>query len=433
MESLWKNGIHLPSFKALEGDVRTDILIVGGGMVGLLTAYMLDRAGADYLLIEKDRICSGVTQNTTAKITSQHGLVYSRLTDIFGSDYARLYWEANEDAVSEYRRISDCISCDFENKSNFVYSVDDYDALQRETDALKNLGIPASFVCRTKLPFPFSGAVEFRNQGQFHPLKFVSGIVSGLNIRERTKGLEFRKNTVVTDKGTITASAIIIATHFPIINKHGGYFMKMHQSRSYVVALENAPDVGGMYVSAEENGFSFRNYGNMLLLGGGSHRTGKPTDGWSPLEAFARKYYPDSAIRYRWAAQDCMTLDSSAYIGRYGRSTHGLYTATGFNKWGMTQSMVAAKIFCDAVLKKTSRFAPLFNPSRKMFRPALFGNICESASNIFTFSVPRCPHLGCALKWNWAEHSWDCPCHGSRFSESGALLDNPATDGIDLN
>ena len=430
MESVWKSTEKMPSFPKLDGDVKTENLIIGGGMAGILTAFMLEKAGADYLLIEKGKICSGITGNTTAKITSQHGLIYSKLLRTYGSDYARLYWRSNEEAIELYRSFCRDIPCDFEEKSNYIYSLGSNGKILSELNALKKLGIPARYVTETELPFSIEGAVEFRNQAQFNPMKFVSAIANGLNIRENTKAKEFGKGIVETDSGTVSAKNIIVATHYPIINKHGAFFLKMHQSRSYVAALENAQIVDGMYLDEAEGGFSFRNYGDLLLIGGGSHRTGKPSDGWKAVEEFARKYYPDSKIKYRWAAQDCMTLDGSAYIGRYAKDSDGLYVATGFNKWGMTQSMVAAKILCDMITKKKNRYEEIYYPSRSVLHKQLFKNVIEAGANIFTFSKPRCPHLGCALKWNKNERSWDCPCHGSRFSEDGKVLDNPSTGDL---
>ncbi len=428
MQSLWKNTEKMPSFPKLDGDAKTDVLIVGGGMAGILTAFMLEKAGVDYLLIEQNEICGGITGNTTAKITSQHGLIYSKLLRTYGSEYARLYWQSNEEAIELYRSFCRDIPCDFEEKSNYIYALGSGEKIILEMNALNSLGIPADYVKETELPFAVSGAVKFKNQAQFNPLKFAAGIAQGLNIRENTKVTEFGKGIVETESGTVSAKNIIIATHFPIINKHGAFFMKMHQSRSYVAAFENAQSVDGMYLDEADGGFSFRNYGNLLLIGGGSHRTGKPSDGWKPIEEFARKYYHGSEIKYRWAAQDCMTLDGSAYIGRYAKDSDGLYVATGFNKWGMTQSMAAARILCDMITKKKNPYEEIYYPSRSVLHKQLFKNIVESGANILTFSRPRCPHLGCALKWNKHERSWDCPCHGSRFSEDGKLLDNPSTE-----
>ena len=221
---------------------------------------------------------------------------------------------------------------------------------------------------------------------------------------------------------------IIIATHFPIDNKHGAYFAKLYQHRSYVLSLEGAEPLQGMYVDETGTGLSFRKYGNQLLLGGGGHRTGKKGGGWQELERFARKYYPSARITAKWATQDCMSLDGMPYIGLYSRSTPDLYVVTGFSKWGMSSSMVASAILADMVQGKKNPYSGLFSPSRKLYKPQLAANLWESAVGLLTPTVPRCPHLGCALKYNAAEHSWDCPCHGSRFDPHGKLLDNPATD-----
>lgn len=421
----------MPSFPSLEGDAKTDVLIIGGGMTGILCAYELEQAGVEYLLIEAETICGGVSRNTTAKITAQHGLLYDRLIRQFGVKAAEKYWEANRRALERYRELSRVFPCDFETKASYVYSMSNRDKLVREMQALRRIGVQTKFEKRLPLPFPVAGAIKFEGQAQFQPLKFAAGIARRLNIREHTRALTFEGSTVVTGHGRISAAKIIVATHFPMLNKHGSYFLKLYQHRSYVLALERAPDLGGMYVDEAEDGLSFRNYGSFLLLGGGSHRTGKQGGNWTELEALAKKYYPSARIAYRWATQDCMTLDGVPYIGRYGKHTPGLYTATGFNKWGMTSSMAAAMLLSDMVQGKKSPYAGTFSPSRTMLRPQLAVNAFEAAVNLLTISRRRCPHMGCALKWNPQERSWDCPCHGSRFSEDGALLDNPATGGLE--
>lgn len=430
INSIWADSAPLSGFPSLNHDLKTDVLIIGGGMAGILCAHKLSRSGVDYALIEADQIFGGITRNTTAKLTSQHGLLYARLCKTFDPDTARLYWEANERALAQFRTLAGEIPCDFEPKDNYIYAASTPDQLEQELAALQQLRIPADFVERLPLPIATMGAIRFRNQAQFNPVKFLAGISQNLNIYEHTPARAFEGNAVITDHGRITASKIIVATHFPILNKHGAYFMKMYQQRSYVLALKNAGDVNGMYLDVAEHGLSFRNYGDLLLLGGGGHRTGKPGGGWAELQAFAKKHYPQAQEAARWAAQDCMSLDGIPYIGQYSKSTPNLYVATGFNKWGMTTSMVAAEILSELVQGRPHPWEPVFSPLRSMLRPQLAVNLWDSAVNLLTPTVPRCPHLGCALKWNPQERSWDCPCHGSRFTEAGTLLDNPATGNL---
>lgn len=430
MKSLWQSNIMLPEFPTLDRDIKTDVLIIGGGIAGILTAYFLHKRGVDYALVEKNRLCSENTQNTTAKITFQHGLIYSKILKESGLEAAQMYLAANQAAFEEYAHLCDGLDCDYEIKDNFVFSVSNRKKLEDELDALNKIGYEAEFVESLCLPTETAGAVCFRNQAQFHPLKFLSVIASGLNIYENTFVRELIGTQAVTNGGKISADKIIITTHFPFINKHGSYFLKLYQHRSYVIAIENAQDVGGMYVDESETGLSFRNYGNLLLLGGGGHRTGKDGGNWNELRRFAAKNYPDSAEKYFWAAQDCMSLDGMPYIGHYSKNTPDLYAASGFNKWGMTGAMLSAMILSDMLTGKSNEFESVFNPSRNIIKPQLFINGFETIKNLVTLTPKRCPHLGCALKWNKAEHSWDCPCHGSRFTQDGAVLDNPANGDL---
>ena len=428
MNSVWTQTASLPSFEPLRGNIKTDVLIIGGGLAGLLCAYCLSQKNVDYVLVEADEICSGITKNTTAKITSQHGLIYDTLIRRFGVEKARLYLEANQKALCQYRNLCQGMDCDFEDRDAFVYTLNDRRKIERELEALRRLHFDATYEKTLPLPFPVAGAVRFPHQAQFHPLKFVAGIARKLRIYEHTKVRHLMPGKAVTSGGTIFADKIIIATHFPVLNKHGGYFIKLYQQRSYVLALKNAPVMNGMYRDENEKGFSFRQYQDLLLLGGGSHRSGKRSGSWRELEQFAKRCYPRAEVVGRWATQDCMTLDQVPYIGPYSKSTSHLFVATGFNKWGITSSMVAADILSDLVLGKPNPYTGVFDPSRSILHPQLFLNAAETTLNLLTPTVPRCPHMGCALKYNKAEHSWDCPCHGSRFSEDGKLIDNPATD-----
>ena len=427
MDSLWRKTASLPQFEGLKTDLKTDVLIIGGGMAGVLCAYMLERAGVDYALVEADRVCGGVTGDTTAKITAQHGLIYHQLLQRFGEEKTKCYLQANQWAVDEYRRLCGGIKCEFQERENFVYSRYDQEKLEKEMAVLERLGAPVRLVRRIPLPVSVMGAVGMAGQGQFHPLKFVEGLLPGLRIFEQTKVLELKPGEAVTTGGTVRAEKIIVATHFPMLNKHGSYFLKLHQHRSYVLALKNAPKIEQMYVDENERGLSFRQYGEYLLLGGGGHRTGKQGRGWDQLEIFARRHWPDARVAFRWATQDCMTLDAVPYIGRYSRHAGGLYVATGFNKWGMTSSMVAARVLSDLVQEKHSPYETLFSPSRSILWPQLAANAAQAVLGLVT-PGPRCPHMGCVLKYNRQEHSWDCPCHGSRFTREGELINGPATD-----
>lgn len=428
MSSVWTENMEHPHFEPLGKNIKTDVLIIGGGLAGILCAHRLKNEGIDCVLAESKNICGGVTQNTTAKITFQHGAIYDQLIKRFGKDKARLYLEAQKDACREYGRLSSLFNCDYEIKDSYVYSIHDRRKMENEVKALRHLGEKAFFAENIGLPFDTAGAVLVKNQAEFHPLKFAFAMAEKLPIYENTKILELKPNKAITAGGEIAFKKVIIATHFPILNKHGSYFLKMYQHRSYVIALRDAEQVNGMYVDERDSGLSFRNYGDLLLIGGGAHRTGKKGGNWHELEAFARKYYPYAKIVGKWAAQDCMTLDGAPYIGEYSRGTKNIYTATGFNKWGITSSMAASMILTDLILGKSNRYAEVFSPSRSMLRPQLAINAFESVFGLLTPTVPRCPHLGCALKYNPDEHSWDCPCHGSRFTANGELIDNPSTD-----
>jgi glycine/D-amino acid oxidase-like deaminating enzyme len=428
MESVWEKDLPKVRYEALKGSKSTEVLIIGGGIAGILCAYKLKNAGVDCMLVEATEICGGVTGKTTAKITLGHGLIYDKLIKRFGEDMARLYLDAQTKAMKEYAVLCESIDCDYETMDNYVYSLTDRKGIEKEVAALSRLGIKAELSDDIELPFSVAGAIRVKNQAQFHPLKFLYEIAKDLPIYEHTKVTELMPHKAKTNHGEITYKKLIVATHFPMLNKHGLYPLKLYQHRSYVIALKGAQNVSGMYVDESNKGLSFRNYGDILLLGGGGHRTGKKGGCWQELEDFAWKHYKRAEVVGRWATQDCMTMDDLPYIGEYSKSTPDLFVATGFNKWGMTNAMVASDILSDLVQGKDNLYEKVFSPLRTMLRPQLAVNAFESTIGLLTPTAPRCPHLGCALKYNYAEHTWDCPCHGSRFTEDGQLIDNPATD-----
>lgn len=429
-KSLWSASQRLPGFSSLKGNVETEVLIIGGGLCGLLCAYVLREAGVNCILVEANTIGSGVTGNTTGKLTSQHGLIYHKMVQDFGEEVAAGYLHANENALQKYRDLATNLDFDFEEKDSYIYSLTDEYKIKQEAEAVNMLGFPASYETEAPLPFPIAGAVRFPGQAQFHPLKFLNAICPELPIYEHTMIRDLAAHKAWSEHGEITAEKIIVATHFPFLNKHGSYFLKLYQNRAYVIALENAQNVEGMFMDAEHTGLSFRNYGDLLVIGGGSHRTGKRGGGWQELRKFSTLHYPQAGEAYAWAAQDCMSLDSVPYIGQYSRRTPDLYVASGFNKWGMTGSMAAALLLCDLVQGKENPYGEVFAPDRSIWKRQFFINGVEATVNLLTPALRRCPHMGCALKWNPQEHTWDCPCHGSRFEENGKRIDNPATGDL---
>lgn len=476
MESIWTKTCTIPKREPLQKDIETEVAVIGAGLAGILTAYQLQQAGKQVLLLEADRIASGQTKHTTAKITSQHGLIYARLRRTQGEDKARQYAMANEAAIAAYRCIIEekGIPCDFQEVPAYIYS-QDRDALLEEAEAAAALGIRASFRSHVALPCGDFSALRFDGQAQFHPLKFIKHLAEGLTIYEKTPVQTVEEHTLHTPKGIVTAEDIVFATHYPFVNFPGLYFARMHQERSYVLALENAPFPEGMFIGSGEITDSFRIYGKYVLLGGEGHRTGENRQGgrYDALRQRAKELFPQSQEAAHWSAQDCIPADGIPYIGHYAASTPHWYVATGFQKWGMTSSMVAALLIRDSICGKENPYAAVFDPQR-FSAEAAEGIACEGRQAVKTFAkrlfrlpeatakaLPlghggvveldgqklgvykeengtlhlvdiRCPHLGCQLEWNPDEKSWDCPCHGSRFDFRGNCITGPAQEGIAL-
>jgi len=430
MYSIWQSENEKSSFPSLSGDISTDVAIIGGGFAGILTAFMLKAQGVDCAVLEKNTVGSGTTAGTTAKITSQHGLIYHKLLKKYGKEKTALYYKLNQAAVEKFRTLSERYPCELETKDNFIYTTDSRSKIYAELQALSVIDAEAELFDSLPLPFPVAGAVCFPNQAQFEPLSLLSSLAREVKVYENTFVKDVRGKLVLTDKGTVKAEKIIMTCHFPFIDRRGLFFMKMYQHRSYVIALENAAQFDGMFLDDKTDGLSFRNYKNLLLIGGGDHRTGKKGGCFEALREVRGQYFPKSKERFAWAAQDCMSLDSVPYIGRYSKNTPHLYVATGFNKWGMTSSMVAAELLTALVTDKHHPAEELFSPQRSMLHPQLLLNTFDTAVGMLTPLPKRCPHLGCALRYNKAEKSWDCSCHGSRFGEKGEILDGPANSEL---
>ncbi len=478
MESIWQKTAEIPEREALRGGIKTDTAVIGGGMAGILTAWLLRQAGVETVVLEAGRVAGGQTGRTTAKITSQHGPIYQRLLDGQGAQAAGQYARMNQQAVEEYARIIEekGIDCQFTRLPAWLYAQTEAGAetLRREREAAEKAGVPAVLTHETELPIKVSAALRFDNQARFHPLLFLRALAEELPIYEQSPVERVEGTRLYTPEGEVEARRVVFACHYPFINAPGYFFMRMHQARSYCLALEKGPRLQGMYLGVDPDGLSFRSWEDTLLLGGGGHRTGENRGGgkYEMLERQAASLWPESRQVARWSAQDCMTLDGAPYIGHFSPAAPYWYVATGFGKWGMTGSMVAAMILRDLLIGKENPDREVFDPgrftpsasakafladglhavrdlSRRVFTPGRaeldalpvgHGGVVEydgekvgaykdQQGRVFLVSV-KCPHLGCQLEWNPDEKSWDCPCHGSRFDYTGRLLDRPAQTGL---
>lgn len=473
MRSIWSESSAIKPFAPLRRNIKTDVLVIGAGIAGILCAYELKKRGVRVSVIDCGSVGGGQTKNTTAKITAQHGVIYSRLIQNSGEEFARLYAEANLSAIEEYAKIikENRIDCDFERRSAVLYSALSLNEIKEEARAAMKAGIPCDLTDKTELPLNVKAALSFENQAQFNPLKFIGGIAPQLEIYEHTYAHTVTGNTVYTNGGIITAGHIVFACHYPFVNFPGLYFLKMSQKRSYAVAAETAFQVQNMYFSPDPGALSVRSYQDFTLFTDEAHRTGKaPAE--SPFEKIketAKSSFGDVREVCRWSAQDCITLDGVPYIGPFSKYQKNWLVATGFNKWGMTTSAAAAQLIADRVCGVKNKYEKVFSPQRfnlkassvniavnfgataagfagrlfpplpkldknalpcgtarqVLYRGKRAGAYCDDSGNIHLVSL-KCPHLGCSLKWNAATKTWDCPCHGSRFDYDGRLIDNPA-------
>lgn len=478
MESIWTESTSYTPHDALHADLQTDAVVIGGGMAGILTAYLLGKSGIHTVVLEARRAESGQTSGTTAKITSQHGLILSRLHDNFGANIMQKYTAANEAAIHAFSQMiqTEHIDCDFETRPACLYTKRAPEILKREQSLAEACGIHASFHADSELPFSVAGVLQYENQASFHPLKFLRALEGRLELYENTRVLSVENHIIQTEQAKVRAKYIIFTCHYPFVNVPGFYFARMHQERSYVLALEQAAALQGMYYGIDPDGYSFRPAGGYLLMGGGNHRAGEHDAGssYQDLRTAAERFFPGATVARQWSAQDCMTPDGIPYIGRFAASTPNWYVATGFGKWGMTGSMVAAQLISDLIYSSENPYAHVFDPGRFTVTESARAVAAEMAHAVRgltkgAFHIPkktldslpmghggiieldgqkvgvyrdeqgevyavsaRCPHLGCELAWNPDEKSWDCPCHGSRFDYRGNLLDNPAQTGIQL-
>ncbi len=353
MNSLWLSDEKIFENKPeANKNLKTDICIVGAGIFGITCAYYLTKLGYKVIVLEKDKVGQKTTGHTTAKITSQHGLFYNYLVNSYSKQFAKDYLNANEEAIENIENIinEEKIKCDFEKQNSFLYTtnVEDLPTLEKELKTLEDIGFcNCDFVTKAGLPFEIQGAICFKNQASFHPVKYLLGLCNSITSRggkifTEAPVFDIEKNvdgyTSFSNNFKVKSKYVIIATHYPIINFPGFYFTKMYQSTSYLVAVDPKKKLfNGMYLSSSNPTFSFRTavYGNkrLLLIGGGEHKTGQPTsyeDSYGLLENEAKKYYPDLEVLFRWDTRDCISLDKLPYVGRYSLSNLNMYVRNWF-------------------------------------------------------------------------------------------------------
>ena len=493
--SLWIGTTPETAYPRATGSVSVDVAVVGGGITGLTTALLLKRAGVSVAVIESRRVALGTTGNTTAKVTSLHRVVYQELEKALGEDAARAYGEANQTAVELVAAIANehGIECDLRRIAAYTYaeSEDGAKQVRDEAELTQRLGLPGAFTESTSLPFPVQGAVRFGEQLLFHPRKYALGLAAlipggGSHLFEESRAagideVDGRYVVEVDGGATVEAGHVVIATLLPF-HDPGGLFAKASPSRSYALAakIEGAlPD--GMFLNVESPTRSVRPHispeGEWLVVEGEEHKTGQDDDmpgHYEALEAWARERFPVRSIDFRWSAQDYMTPDHMPYVGRATPGSDRLLVASGFNKWGMSNGTAAAMILRDHVLGRENPWAELFDATRlnpTVSAPTIVKENLNVAKRfigdrVAALTAPSldelkpgegavvdldgdkvaayrhadgtvhavsaiCTHLGCTVKFNAAETTWDCPCHGSRFGTDGRVIEGPANRDLE--
>lgn len=476
-------------FGRLTADARAGVVVVGGGIVGVSTALMLQRSGRNVVLLEAARIARGVTGGSTAKVTSQHGLIYHELEERHGREAAVRYARSNE-AGREWiaKQVETLgIDCDFEPCPAYVCASSDEQArsVEREVEAAARAGLPATLVRGIDgLPFDVRAAMRFDGQAQFHPVRYVAALAAefvarGGRIHESTRVLDVRNGRplkVVTGNGHIEADDVVIATNLPFLDR-GGFFARAFPYRHMAIAspVIEGRVPPGMFISADQPTRSFRTAPwaaneRLLVVIGEAFPTGNAdtSQRLADIEAFARQHFGVEAARFRWGNQDYYAADRVPYVGPILPGTPRLRVATGFNAWGITTGTAAAMMLTDSIVGRDNEWAPLYDSrrlgwrggSRPLFRknvavatswlaekieqapPREAGTLKlgegaivrvadkaaaayrEADGTLHVFDA-RCTHMGCRLRWNAAERSWDCHCHGSRFDARGNVLNGP--------
>ncbi|WBQ03503.1 FAD-dependent oxidoreductase [Kribbella sp. CA-293567] len=492
MVSVWSATAEIPSYDELRADEHAEIVVVGGGWVGLTTALLLAQTGADVVLLEARRLGARTSGNTTAKVTSQHGAIYADLVDRHGKDKARLYAEANQAAVDQVAGLVQQygIDCEFLRTPAYVYSSEP-GSLKGEAEAAISLGLPAELTDGSEVGVPAVEAVRFDGQVQLHPVKYLAGLAAaftaaGGRIYEQTRVVELDEEddgVQATTQGgpKVRATHAVVATLLPF-GLTGGYFARTRPQQSHGIAVRLPVEAPvGMAISTGSPVRSTRPWPgggpNGLIVVGGGHETGSVEDTeaiYQSLTDWVGSTWNFSCRpEYRWSAHDYSTPDLIPYVGR-SPGSRSTFVATGMHKWGLSNGTVAAGIIRDLITGRDNPAAGLYHAGRigdahavaKLLKDNLkvgkdfatghlgravhggldhlevgqgglfeidgdtVGAYRDEAGALHTVK-PICTHVGCVLNWNNADTTWDCNCHGSRFSPDGAVLDGPATKPLD--
>jgi glycine/D-amino acid oxidase-like deaminating enzyme/nitrite reductase/ring-hydroxylating ferredoxin subunit len=489
-QSLWEKTAQAPTFEQLSGDMEVDVAIIGGGITGLTAAYLLQKAGQKVVVIEAARIGMGVTGYTTAHLTEQLDIFFTDLIKRFGKKKATIIAQTSRAAIDQIAtNIRDLqIEADFTHVPGYLYSEDQDDRqfLQAEALAAQELGIKAEFVKAVPLPFPTVGAVKFPAQGQFHPLKYIYGLANfvqqnGGHIFEQTRVQNIKGRKVITPQGVVRAKKIVMGTHTPILTRLLSVQGKLSPKRSYVLGakLEGGQRIEpGLYWETKRPYHYMRSWGegddHVLVVGGEDHPTGIAADtrpSFDRLKRYARKKFSVASVDSQWSAQYFNAADDVPYIGKAPLTPH-VYVATGFSGTGLTFGTASAMLISDLILGRENVWAKVYKPSRlslaalrqlvvfginnvrhvllDRLKSARAGSPDDLASgegrlmryqgkNMAVYKddqgkvtklSPICTHAGCVVQFNSAEKTWDCPCHGSRFSGEGKVLVGPAVEDL---
>lgn len=487
--SLWVGTARGSAFPVLAGDVAADVAVIGGGIAGLVTAARCARDGRRVVLLEAGRLAAGTTGYTTAKLTALHGLVYGELAGGFGDEAAWLYADANLAGMAAVAALVERheIECDLESRPAYTYVTDEslVEQVRTEAETAARIGLKAELTTETDLPFEVAAAVRLDGQAQFHPRRFCLGLAAavageGAAVYERTQATDVDEDgdrcLVRTDRGTVTAGHVVVATHLPFLDR-GGFFARCSPTRSYALSARvDGPVPHGMYLDAGSPSRSVRSARDggdeVVIIGGEGHKVGQDEDTrqrYDALEQWARATFPVRSIDYRWSAQDFRSVDGIPFVGPVSAGSERILVATGFRKWGMSNGAAAAVMLADRIAGRENRWASLFdtarlNPGRSVkdlvkenadvvkrfvgdrlrtevrrspedLAPGEAAVLRSGAERVAAYRdeagtlhavSPVCTHMGCTVTWNTAETTWDCPCHGSRFTIGGEVIEGPA-------